>query len=167
MRITILQKSENSVSALVRRHYPNLSESQLQKAEAELLKANPHLADVSAFKPGTVVNLPDKPELKLKTGQAGDDPVEEMLGQLKDSVADYGKIQTRRLNDELTDLAAQEALLTDKEVVAAIKNSPEASKTAATLAASLRNRAAQNKVDKKDRDVLFARIGGDIDALFK
>lgn len=167
MRLTTLKKTETTTAALIDRLYPNLTEAQRKKAETELLKANPHLADAAAFKPDTVVNLPEAPGLKPKAGQAGDDPVNEMLGQLKGAVGSYREDQAKRLGEALADVAGQEEILKDKEVVAAIKKSAEASKLAKELVASLRERQKSLAVEKKAQEEVFAKIMEDLGALLK
>ena len=167
MRLTTLKKTETTTAALIDRLYPNLTEAQRKKAETELLKANPHLADAAAFKPDTVVNLPEAPGLKPKAGQAGDDPVDEMLGQLKGAVGSYREDQAKRLSEALADVAGQEEILKDKEVVAAIKKSAEASKLAKELVASLRERQKSLAVEKKAQEEVFAKIMEDLGALLK
>jgi len=167
MRLTTLKKTETTTAALIDRLYPNLTEAQRKKAETELLKANPHLADAAAFKPDTVVNLPEAPGLKPKAGQAGDDPVDEMLGQLKGAVGSYREDQAKRLGEALADVAGQEAILKDKEVVAAIKKSAEASKLAKELVVSLRERQKSLAVEKKAQEEVFAKIMEDLGALLK
>lgn len=167
MRLTTLKKTETTTAALIDRLYPNLTDAQRKKAETELLKANPHLTDAAAFKPDTVIKLPEAPGLKPKAGQAGDDPVKEMLGQLKTALEGYGKLQSMSLDNELAVIADQEALLKDKELAAALKNSPEATEAAKQLSANLGKRKKEAEVDRKERDALFARMAADVDALFK
>ncbi len=167
MRLTTLKKSETDLSPAAQRLYPNLSESSRKKVETALLKANPHLAETGAFRPGTVVNLPEAPGLKPKAGQAGDDPVDEMLGQLKGAVGSYREDQAKRLDEALADVAGQEEILKDKEVAAAIKKSAEASKLAKELVASLRERQKLLAVEKKVQEEVFAKIMEDLGTLFK
>lgn len=167
MRITTLKKNETSAGALVQRLYPNLSESQRKKAEADLLKANPHLAEAAAFKPDTVVKLPDTPEFKAKAGAAEDDPIEAALEQLKEVVAGYRHEQTQHIDAELAAIASQEELLKDKEVAAAIKRSPDAGAIAETLKAYLRDGKKALETEAKKRDALFETMLSDMGALFK
>ncbi len=167
MRLTTLNTSETDVRTLARRLYPNLSESSRKNVETALLKANPHLAETGAFQPGVVVTLPDAPEFKPKPGLVGDDPVDEMLGQLKGAVGSYREDQAERLGEALAEVAGQEEILKNKEVAAAIKESSEASEIAKELAASLRERRKLLAVEKKAQEELFAKIMEDLGALLK
>lgn len=167
MRLTTLKKSEADVSTLAQRLYPNLSESSRKKVETALLKANPHLAETGAFRPGVVITLPDTSEFKPKPGVVGNDPTEEMLGQLKDAVGSYQKDQAKRLDDALADVEGQEEVLKNKEVAAAIKNSSEASELAKELVASLRERQKLLAVEKKVQEEVFSKMMEDLGTLFK
>jgi len=167
MRITTLKTSETDITTLAQRLYPNLSESSRKKVETALLKANPHLLETGAFRPGAVVTLPDTPEFKPKPGVVGDDPVDEMLGQLKGAVGSYREDQKKRLSEALADVAGQEEILKNKEVAAAIKKSAEASKLAKELVVSLRERQKSLAVESKAQEEVFAKIMEDLGALLK
>ena len=172
MRLTALQPTDDSASALVRRLYPGLSERQRHKTEAELLKLNPHLAEVSAFRPGTVVRLPEGRGLAPRADPIGDDPVGDdpivdTLGLIKDGLAAFRELQAGRFDAELADLANQGALLKNREVAEAIRNSPEAGEIASALAAHLRQGEEQLALEKRNQEVLFAKIAEDLDALFR
>lgn len=167
MRLTTLNASETDVRTLARRLYPNLSESSRKNVEAALLKANPHLAETGAFRPGVVVTLPDSPEFKPKPDLVGDDTVDEMFGQLKGAMGSYREGQAKRLGEALAEVAGQEEILKNKEVAAAIKKSSEASEIAKELAASLRERQKLLAVEKRAQEELFAKIMEDLGALLK
>lgn len=165
MRMTTLQKNETSVSALAERIYPNLSDAARRKAEAALLKANPQLSKTGAFRPGVVVTLPDQPDLKPKPGLASADPVSEALNGLQTAVTAYHEALVKRLEGSIADMAAQEKLLKQKEVAAAIKASPAAAQLAKSLAASLRERERLATQEIKAYDAVFAEIAKDIGSL--
>lgn len=165
MRLTTLQKNETSVSALTERIYPNLSDSARKKAEAALIKANPHLVERGAFRPGVVVTLPSSPELKPRAGIAGKDPVADMLGNLQDAVASYHDDLAKGLDESIADLSRQEELLKQKEVAAAIKASPAAAELARSLVGSLRERKKIAAEEKKEHATTFAAMAKDIESL--
>jgi hypothetical protein len=165
MRLTTLQKNETSVSALAERIYPNLNEAARKKAEAGLIKANPHLAASGAFRPGIVVTLPSDPELKPKPGIAGKDPVDDMLGGLKEAVDGYHADLVRRLDESIAHMNSQEEILKQKDVAAAIKANPAAAELAKSLVGSLRERKKIAAEEKKAHDTTFAAIAKDIGSL--
>lgn len=165
MRLTTLQKNETSVSALVERIYPKLNEESRKKAEAALVKANPHLSGADAFRPGVVVTLPTAPEFKPRPGAAGNDPVDDMLGNLQDAVASYHDELVKRLEQSVDDLSKQEEILKQKEVATAIKGNPAASELAKSLVGSLRERKKSAAEEKKAHDAMFAAISKDLGSL--
>jgi hypothetical protein len=165
MRITTLKANESSVSALVQRLSPSLTENQRKQAESDLLKANPHLVEGVAFKPGTVVHLPET--LKPKANTASDDPVAGTLDRLQDALKGYGESGAKRIDAAQKELDIQEEILKNKEVLTAIKNAPEAAELAKELAASLKTARKNLSLDKKMQEELLGRIAGDLDTLLK
>jgi hypothetical protein len=165
MRLTTLQKNETSVSALVERIYPNLTEASRRKAEAAVIKANPHLSGAEAFRPGAVVTLPTAPELKPRPGVAGNDPVDDMLSGLQVAVASYHDELVKRLDQAVADLGKQEEILKQKEVATAIKGNPAATELAKSLVESLRERKKIAAGEKKGYDATFAAISKDLGSL--
>jgi len=166
MRLTALQKNETSVSALAERLYPNLSDAARKKAEAALIKANPHLSASDAFRPGVVVNIPAAPDLKPKAGAVGKDPVADLVGDLQDAVASYRANVTQRLEASIADMTNQEEMLKQKEVSTAIKSTPEAADLAKSLVGSLRERKKIAAEELKTREAVFASITKDVGSLF-
>lgn len=162
MRLTTLQKNETSVSALVERIYPNLTEASRKKAEAALIKANPHLSGANAFRPGVVVTLPTATEFKPRPGVVGKDPVDDMLSGLQDAVASYHDELVKRLDQSVADLSKQEAILKQKEVATAIKGNPAATELAKSLVESLRERKKSAAEEMKAHDATFAAISKDL-----
>jgi hypothetical protein len=163
MRLTTLQKNETSVSALAERIYPNLSDSARKKVEAALAKANPQLTKPGAFRPGVVVNLPD--DVKPKPGSASADPVADALSGLQDAVTAYHEGLVEGIKASIADMAAQEKILKQKEVAAAIKADAAASELAKSLTASLRQREKLAEQEIKDHEATFAQIAKDIGSL--
>jgi phage tail protein X len=67
MRVTSLN-TETSLAAIAQRIYVTDTDILLKTAESALLNANPNLAESKAFRPGTVIHVPDVPSLTLKVG---------------------------------------------------------------------------------------------------
>jgi phage tail protein X len=163
MRLTTLQKTETSISALAERIYPNLGDSARKKAEAALAKANPQLAKPGAFRAGVIVNLPD--DIKPRPGTASADPVTDTVSGLQDAVTAYHDALIEGIRASIADMVAQEKILKQKEVATAIKANPSAAELAKSLAASLRQRARLAEQEVKAHDATFAEIAKDIESL--
>jgi hypothetical protein len=165
MRLTVLKQGESSVSALVERLYPNLGDSARKRAETALLKANPQLSGRDAFRPDAVIAVPTLPDAKPRPGAVASDPGEEMLKALGEAVANYRDDFGNGIERAIADIAAQEELLKQKEVAAAIKADEDAVALAKSLVATLRERKKSLGEERKSHTELFGRIGKDVAAM--
>lgn len=166
MRLTTTLKSETNVSTLASRLYGDLSPEARKKAEAALIKANPHLASGKALRPGLVVNMPDVPGLTVRPAAAiGKDPVADLIGNLQEAIGSY-RDQLAKNSDLLqVDLDQQEAVLKQKEVATAIKAAPAAAEVAKAFTVALRERRKEIEVNRKGREEMFEQIGKDLGSL--
>jgi len=164
MRVITL-KGENNISALADRLFINLTPQTRQMAESSLLKANPHLAGINAFKPGTVVQIPVVPGLKAKPSEGGKDPRDDLLDGLQTAVADYRDHLASALEVKKRDIDAQMELLKQPEVAALLKKTPGAEELAKDLSELLMQEARSLPEEKKSQDELFARIEADLASL--
>ncbi len=167
MRMTTIKTSETNIGALVERLYPTLSASQRHEAESALLKANPHLLDDAAFRPGAVVALPEVQAFKPKASAASSDPLAETLDLLSDALKAHREQAASRIDSTAANLAAQEETLNNAEVAAAIKRTPGAAELAKDLADTLKSRKKTLTDEKKTQAALFDQIAEDLNALFK
>jgi hypothetical protein len=165
MRLTLIKQGEGSVGTLVERLYPNLSGIARERAETALLKANPQLAGHAAFRPDVVIAVPTIPDAKPRPGATAADPVEELLKTLGEAISNFGKDLGKGIERATADIAVQEELLKQKDVVAAIKGDQEALGLAKSLAATLRERKKSLAEERKGQAELFDRIGKDLGAL--
>jgi len=165
MRITTVKSNESDLSALAHRLYPNLNENGRKRVEMALLKANPHLAEANAFKPGILVRLPDLPDVTLKPGSASDDPVAGVMEQLSEALQEYQAILLQGSKERREELDNQEQILKRGEVAEAIKKSPEATELAKNLKTSLHDEKKMLDEEMKTREALFKRIAEDLATL--
>lgn len=163
MRFTTL-KSEDSVGALADRFYANLNAKSRKLAEAALLKANPQLARSNGFKPGTVVNVPEVPGLKVKSATTGQDPVDDLLTGLSAAVSGYREHLAKGLEAMKSDMGTQRDLLKDKGVARVLKSEPGAAELARSLAELLLQRDKDIPEAQQQQDAVFEQIGKDIDS---
>ena len=166
MRLTTTLKSETDVSALADRLYANLTPAARKKAEAALIRANPHLATGKKLQPGLVVNLPDVPGLTVRPAATiGKDPVGDLIGGLQEAVGGYRDQLAKNSDAAQADLDQQEALLKQREVAAAIKGAPAAAEIVKAFAAGLKERRKAIEVDRKSRDEMFDQMTKDLGSL--
>jgi hypothetical protein len=164
MATLITLKNETTLRQLADRIYGTLEDKDRTRAENALLKANPHLGKREAFKPGAVVNLPSVRGLKPKAAATRNDPVSDVRDAVGAAVEEYQGRLAASIDAGMSDLAAQEELLKDKEVTAALKKAG-ATELAKQLTESLRTRAKTLAEDRKRQETLFARIGADLKAI--
>ena len=163
MRLVTLHR-ETDLSSVVNRLYPNLTAGRRRTVEAALLKANPSLSTSQGFKSGTLVSVPDLPDLKLKTA-TGTDPTADMVDPLKAAVESYQELLSANLDAAQTDLERQQELLRRTDVAGAIHGDPDAVSLAASLERNLDARRKALEDEKKNLDGVFTRIVKDLDGL--
>ena len=67
-------RGERSISEIADKIYKRLTPRQREKAEAAILKANPQLRNIRNLRKGSVLRVPDLPELRAKTNRDLDNP---------------------------------------------------------------------------------------------
>jgi hypothetical protein len=164
MRITTIKKTDTDIQALVKRLYPSLSEASRTQVQAALIKANPHLADTTRFKPDAVIHLPET-GFKPSAGAVNEDPVESTLAHLSESLTAHAERVAQVYKAAAEDIETQGALLKNEVFQTAIKGDAQATELAKQLVTHLRDRKKLNDSEMRDRQALMARITKDIDAL--
>jgi len=161
MATLITLRNETTLRQIAERIFGTLQEHDLTRAENALLKANPRLGALEAFKPGAVVNVPSVQGLRAKAGATQSDPVSDVRNAIGAAAEQYRGALAASLAAVMSDVAAQEELLKDREVAAALKKAGAAA-LAKQVAESLRARAKTLAEDRKRQEALFARIGEDL-----
>jgi hypothetical protein len=165
MLTLVTLRNETTLRQLVERIYGTLDAKDRSNAEAQLLKANPHLAGKEAFRPGALVRVPPVRDLKPRPEAANSqDPVSGTLGTVATSVAEYRTRLASRLDAAAADLDAQGELLKDREVAVALKRTG-ATDLAKQLSEGLRARGKTLAEERKRHEALFKSIGDDIERL--
>lgn len=118
-----------------------------QQVEAALIKANPHLRELTKVKPGTLIVIPelvDTPNLRgPQTTGAANDATE----QLKFAMEDLSGAIERSAKSEEAALAEQTEALKDRELRDLAAQSPEAKEQLGKLTEALKNRAKDIKTE--------------------
>ncbi len=115
------------------------------QAQAALLKANPHLSDLTKVKPGTLIVIPETAEIPIlrrpQTADAGSDAA----AQLKFTLENLTDAVDRSAQSEEADLTAQLEALKDRELRDFAANSTEAKEQLGKLTDTLKSRAKELK----------------------
>lgn len=162
MPTLITLKTERSVREIAERVYGSLSAESLDRAEKALLKANPHLRNTAALRPGAVVNVPAVRGLKARGDTSGQDPAGDLRKDLAEAVAGYRDQLAISLDARAGELDAQETLLKTREIAGAIKRAPGGAELAKRLTDTLRERAKAITEARKLQGPLFAKIAADL-----
>ena len=108
-------RGEKNLGELADKLFTRLTPRQREKVEDALLKANPQLDQITELRSGTLLKVPDLPELRAKAKRAGDGPDDQLAAHLDAELAAFGKHLTQRF------AAAQEAVAKTESVM----NEPE------------------------------------------
>jgi hypothetical protein len=118
-----------------------------KQVEAALLKANPHLGDLTKIKPGTLIVIPEAAENPPLRGPQTTGTGADTIGQLKFALEDLtGAIERAAKSDE-DSLAGQTEALKDRELRDFAAQSPEAKEQLGKLSEALKNRSKEIKAN--------------------
>ncbi len=130
---------EKNLDQLIEKRFPDLSPAELTRVREATLKANPHLSEQAAFKPGTVVVLP---EAAKSTGNRSSAT---QLEGLMEAVKIFVPQLTRGLEEQRVELDQAAKLLKSAAFRKALDGaSNEASNLAQMLEPELKREIATN-----------------------
>lgn len=118
-----------------------------QQVEAALIKANPHLSDLTKVKPGTLIVIPELADLPIAHGPQTTGAGNDAIDQLKFAMEDLQGAIERSAKSEEEALAAQTEALKDRELRDLAAQSPEAKEQLGKLTEALKNRAKDIKTE--------------------
>lgn len=117
-------RGENSLGELADKLFARLTPRQRDKAETALLKANPQLADLSAVSHGTVIQVPDLPELRPKARRTLENSDARILDTVSQAVTDYAHQAGPRFAQAAEALKVQDGVLSSGELKKALGRIP-------------------------------------------
>jgi len=129
-----------------------------KKAEAALLKANPHLTDLTKIREGTLIVIPDltdNPPVKGTQTAALSGELEEPL---KLSLKELGGAFTRSANYEESAATAANELLKSREIKEFVGQSPDAKEQVGKLSEALKNQAKEAKANAAAQKEALAQL---------
>ena len=145
-----VSKGESEISELAGRLFDikgRGSAAASKQAEAALLKANPHLQDLTKIKPGTLVIIPEAADIPPVRGPQTTGAGADMMGQLKFALEDLAGAIERAAKSDEESLAGQTEALKDRELRDFAAQSPEAKEQFGKLSEALKNRSKEIKVN--------------------
>lgn len=123
-------RGEKNVAEIADKLYARLTPKQREKAEAALLKANPQLKDINKLRPGTILRLPDLPELRAKTNRSLDNPDAQIAKVVSEAVSGYARVLGERYKNDQESTHTQITLLGSAKLKKELGNAPALQKQA-------------------------------------
>ena len=152
-------RGERSVSEITNKLFTKLTPLQREKAETALLKANPQLGNIRKLPKGSILRVPDLPELRAKTNRRLENPDDQIVKHITESLDAFGKHMRQQIDSEQKSVKQQTKLLKSAKFKKDISKSEQLQALAAdankALSARSKNIAErQKKVDETIRQAV-------------
>jgi hypothetical protein len=151
-------RGERSVGEITDKLYTKLTPAQREKAETALIKANPQLKNIRKLPQGAILRVPDMPELRAKTTRSLENPDDQIVKHITQSLAAFSKHLGGQVSAEQESIKQQGSLLKSakfKKDIAAAEGlqalAQEAGKTLGERSSDIG--ARQKKVDQAIKQV--------------
>jgi len=158
-------RGEKNIGEIASKLFVRLTPKQKEKAEAALLKANPQLGEIGTLRAGTILKVPDLPELRSKTRRALENPDQQMIAQLREDLGAYDKHLAARTEAAQAQVAATAALLKDKNLIRAIGNDAALKQLLGDIGKSNDQRKQTLSERRKNFGAALERLLKDLDGL--
>jgi hypothetical protein len=138
-------RGEDSVGEIADRLYTRLTPRQRVKVETALLKANPRLRDLDTVDEGTVLRVPDIPEIRAKASKGGGNVDAQVAERVARALKEYGERLGGRFEADEEAVREQVATLKNRRLKAALGEAPLARELAAKATETLKERSSAAK----------------------
>lgn len=142
-------RGEKTVGEIADKMFERLTPRQKLTAEAEILKANPRLADPSTLAKGTILKMPDIAELRPKTSRALENPDALLAKHLAQALDDFGQRFDARATQAADDSRQQLALLKSAPVKRVLATAPGLQELAGQIGKLQESRAGDVEARRK------------------
>jgi hypothetical protein len=109
-------RGEKNIGELADKLFLRLTPRQREKVEGALLKANPELDRIDHLRAGTLLKVPDLPELRAKANRAGGNPEEQLAEHLGNELVAFVRLLGPRFDAAQEGLAQTAAVLGEPEL---------------------------------------------------
>jgi hypothetical protein len=147
-------RGESNVKEVTNRLFTRLTPRQQERAEAAILKANPQLRNIRRVPKGTVLKVPDLPELQAKRKPDQENPKIRFNEQLVESLSMFSKQFAEEASAAKEDGKVQISLLKSRQFKGAIANNPQLRKQATEVSRALTTRVTE--VGERNKTVQLA-----------
>lgn len=156
-------RGESSVGEIADKLFVRLTPRQREKAEAAILKANPQLIDLSSVREGSILRVPDIPELRPKTNRSLDNPDAQIGKEITDALSDYDKTLAARFKSGLEATKKQTAILKSAKFKRELTNAKHLQELAGQAGEALEKRAKTLKDQQKSVAGAIRQMISDLD----
>ena len=159
-------RGERSISEIANKKYKRLTPRQREKAEAAILKANPQLKNIRNLRKGSVLRVPDLPELRAKTNRDLDNPEAQVARDLADTLKSFSEKFAERLKVEQENTKAQSKLLKSAKFKREISGKPSLQSLSGAAAKALDARSKSFKERQTNVKAAISQASKDLAARF-
>lgn len=156
-------RGEKTVGEIADKLYVRLTPRQRETAEAAILKANPQLSDLRAVPSGTVLRVPDIPELRAKTNRNLENPDAQITAIVGEALSTFSARLDEHVRATEADVKAQLALLKGKDIKATLANAPALQALAQGATEALTARGKAIGADQKALQTALKQAISDLD----
>ena len=134
-------RGEKTVTEIADKLFARLTPLQREKAEAAILKANPQLGKITKLRKGSILQVPNLPELRAKTNRSLENPDDQVAKNIAETLETFGKRMVQQTVTEQKSIKQQSALLKSAKLKKELARAPELQALANKAAATLRARS--------------------------
>lgn len=151
-------RGEKSIADIADKLFVKLTPKQRKSAEAALLKANPQLRDIDSLRQGSILRVPDLPELRPKAVRSLENPDDQIADDLSVALAEFSRLAGGQFKAEIADTRSGQALLGSAALKKALAGAPELQELAdeAGRALDARSKALAGRAGELDKAVALA-----------
>lgn len=158
----ITYRGEKTVGEIADKMFERLTPKQKETAEAAILKANPRLAEPANLNKGTILRMPDIPELRPKTNRALENPDALLAKHLAESLDGFRQRFEARVTQAADDNQKQVTLLKSAAVKRVLGTAPALQELAAQVGKSQALRAKELEARRKSMATALQAMGKDL-----
>ena len=118
-------RGENSVGEIADKLYARLTPSQRERAEVALLKANPQLRKIKTLPKGSILRVPELPELSTKTVRDLENPAAQTAENISAALGDFSQRLGQHFKFDAEASKTQLALLKGAKLKKALAEAPD------------------------------------------
>jgi len=162
----VVLKGEKKLAEVVGRAYGDLKAADAKRAEAALVRANPHLADLRQLGPGTMIVVPAVPGLRAADTDRTETPSREAVAEVSSALEEYRRRIGAAAESGQTAVKDLAALLKSKEVKTLLREQPDAARYVERATAAVKSRTAEHDARSAFAKTL-TKAKADLDELAK